>query len=125
MHKSEISKEFHAPGRVVTKKLLDTLFVYRGGKLYRKVYDSEVEITCVTRVGYIVVNIFGTVHYIHRLIWCMHTGETPTMTVNHIDQNKLNNTIENLREVTAAIQRRNMPLSSRNKTGVWCALGQV
>ena len=90
MRRSIISQTFHDNGKQVTKELLDTLFEYRSGILYRKHHGQLTPITCKGKVGYIVANIFGTIHYVHRLIWCMHTGVYPEMPVDHIDHDKTN-----------------------------------
>jgi hypothetical protein len=49
--------------------------------------------------GYIRVKINGYEYAIHRLIYLWHTGESPTV-VDHIDHNRQNNRIENLRAAT-------------------------
>jgi hypothetical protein len=38
--------------------------------------------------------------YSHRLAWFLHYGLTPQKTIDHIDGNKKNNRIENLRDVS-------------------------
>lgn len=51
--------------------------------------------------GYLQVNLgnYG-VHLVHRLVWQYHTGEEPDGILDHIDGNKTNNKIENLRIVS-------------------------
>lgn len=61
----------------------------------------------------------------HRICWEMHHGQIPAgMTIDHIDQNPLNNSISNLRLATQLEQKRNLPLSSSNSSGTtgvnWC-----
>lgn len=54
----------------------------------------------------------------HRLIWLWHYGSFPTGIVDHIDQNKLNNCITNLRDVDKVTNARNMKMHSNNTSGV-------
>lgn len=55
----------------------------------------------------------------HRIVWEMHNGEIPEgMCIDHIDRNKLNNKIDNLRLVTQALNARNSLPSGKNPTGV-------
>lgn len=57
-------------------------------------------------------------YYAHRIIWILLNGAIPDgMEIDHIDGDGLNNKIENLRLVTAAENRKNAPISSKNKTG--------
>lgn len=55
----------------------------------------------------------------HRLAWLLHYGEWPSMTIDHIDGNKDNNRIENLRDVSVLINAQNQKrASSKSKSGV-------
>lgn len=48
----------------------------------------------------------------------MHTGQYPKLSIDHIDQNKLNNTLENLRLASNREQSCNMPIPKTNMSGV-------
>lgn len=55
----------------------------------------------------------------HRVFWEITHGPIPEgMTVDHIDQNPLNNKITNLRLATQQDQKRNMPIPKHNTSGV-------
>lgn len=55
----------------------------------------------------------------HRVCWELINGPIPTgMTIDHIDHNPLNNRISNLRLATQTEQKRNMPISKNNSSGV-------
>ena len=54
----------------------------------------------------------------HNIIYIMHNGDTPKgLEVDHIDHNRQNNRIENLRLVTRLENNHNKTLSKRNKSG--------
>lgn len=62
----------------------------------------------------------GTKSYLcHRLVWQLFNGEIESgMTIDHIDQNPLNNRIENLRCVTNQINVRNKGAYKNSTTGI-------
>lgn len=85
-------------------ELLNELFYYKDGNLYRKkstqknvLVDSKVG--TINTLGYLVVNIKNKVYLVHRLIYWMMHGNLPKY-IDHIDGNRLNNNIENLRAAT-------------------------
>lgn len=43
----------------------------------------------------------------HRVIWALCNGRWPKDVIDHIDGNRFNNRIENLRECTQSVNRRN------------------
>lgn len=46
--------------------------------------------------------------YVHRIVWMMHNGLIPEgMVIDHIDRDKLNNDIMNLRCVDRSVNRKN------------------
>lgn len=66
---------------------------------------------------YPTITIYGERYYAHRLAWYHFYGKSPTIGIDHIDNDKSNNAISNLREATAAQNARNMSISTRNKSG--------
>lgn len=57
--------------------------------------------------GYRRVNILGYRTMYHRLVWAMHYGEWPEGFIDHINGNRSDNSIANLRVVTKAENTRN------------------
>jgi len=54
-------------------------------------------------------------HYMaHRLVWLLHYGEWPKGEIDHIDGNRANNRICNLREVDRSINTQNLRRAKKN-----------
>lgn len=70
------------------------------------------------RSGYLRINIEGKVYTAHRLAWLYVYGEHPKLTIDHINRNKLDNRISNLRDVCASTQKINQGKNIRNKSGI-------
>lgn len=97
------------------------LFDYIDGKLYWK---NPTNITmkpgtvagCVNKYGYVQVGIKRKYYRIHQLIYLYHHGHVPGM-IDHVDGNKLNNNITNLRECNSSTNPLNMRLRPTNTSG--------
>ncbi len=68
--------------------------------------------------GYIDVWLFGKFYKLHRIAWKMVYGKDPVDQIDHIDGDKSNNRIKNLREATNSENRSNTGKSSTNKSGI-------
>ena len=68
--------------------------------------------------GYLRVTIDGEKHRVHRLIWLWHHGYLPENDIDHINRDRSDNRVENLREVTRACNLRNSGLYSTNTSGI-------
>lgn len=72
-----------------------------------------------TKSGYFKITLKGISYFSHRIIWILHNGQIPdNYFIDHIDCNKSNNTIDNLRIVTTRENGHNMGLISRNTSGI-------
>lgn len=67
--------------------------------------------------GYKRVNFHGRIELCHRLAWTVHYGKWPVSHIDHINQNPSDNRIENLRDVSAAINHRNVKMQKNNTSG--------
>lgn len=96
-----MSKVMKHPSQAELKELFD----YRDGELiwknhYFKTLIGEVA-GGIGKSGYRQIKISYRLYSAHRLICIFHNGDIPeNLVVDHIDRNKLNNKIENLRLIT-------------------------
>ena len=70
-----------------------------------------------TAFGYLIVRLDPTVFMAHRLIWLLVHGE-PVPEIDHIDGDRANNRIANLRAATRSQNRANSGTSKNNTSGV-------
>ena len=68
--------------------------------------------------GYWIVAVDGYGYQAGRLAWFYMKGRWPRNTIDHKDQNKLNNAWSNLREATRNQQQHNRKVRKDSKTGV-------
>jgi len=118
-----------------TKEELQRLFIYdeESGKLFWKLRPRD---TFPTQGGFIKFNtnfagkeagskdpdgglkvgVLKKTYKVHRIIWALHYGYWPKQ-VDHIDGNRSNNKLENLRDVDQQENCRNRAISSINTSG--------
>lgn len=69
--------------------------------------------------GYMVIGIGGQKYRQHRLVWLYVYGEWPALTIDHIDGDRTNNRIGNLRCIPQEINMQNRRTASKaNASGV-------
>tara|TARA_R110002012_G_scaffold78573_2_gene200108 strand:+ start:9188 stop:9685 length:498 start_codon:yes stop_codon:yes gene_type:complete len=105
----------------VTQERLKELFKLTDKGLVWKVNRSGVTIGKGSIVhkstGYKLLKVDYRQYREHRLVWLYVYGTLPK-TLDHIDGNKENNNIKNLREATISENMQNMKISSANTSGV-------
>lgn len=76
----------------------------------------------VTSTGYRSITLFGTKYPEHILIWFIHYGVWPNGQIDHINQQRDDNRIVNLRDVSKSENARNRsrnPHSKLGEHGIW------
>lgn len=68
--------------------------------------------------GYIQLKIDRKVYKAHRIIWLWWYGYFPENQIDHIDRDRMNNRLSNLREVSHQCNMRNAGMDKRNSSGV-------
>ena len=105
-----------------TQQELLSLFDYRDGVLYWKIPGPKRN--TIKRAGHLdassgydYVRVNKKLRRVHRLIWCMFHGYEPSE-IDHINRNRADNRIENLREVSRTQNNYNHPMRTDNTSGV-------
>lgn len=71
----------------------------------------------VDAYGYLIIKIKGVQWKAHRLAWAKHYGVAPTFNIDHIDGDKQNNAISNLRDVPQEVNVHNTVRLPNQGTG--------
>jgi hypothetical protein len=108
--------------QILTQEFLHKLFDYLDGHLIRKTNASSnakvgKKAGTLRKDGYIQTSISKKLYLNHRLIFLMHHGFIPKY-IDHINGNKQDNNIDNLREATHIQNMLNAKLSKANSSGV-------
>ena len=108
---------------MLTQARVRELFDYReDGCLIRKVATGKTHrgavAGCPSHHGYFIVGVNKRYYLLHRLVFLYHHGYLPENHVDHIDRDRSNNRIENLREVSHTCNLRNTGNHCTNTSGI-------
>lgn len=97
-------------------------------RLWNARYSGQEALTCLSD-GYRTGAISGTNYKAHRVIWKMESGRDPDH-IDHINGDRTDNRLANLRDVTLTDNARNRKVSTANKSGImgvyrWAHNGHV
>ena len=82
----------------------------------RNVHEGDI-VGSLDRQGYITTTLFKKPMKQHRMAWAMFYGEWPCGDIDHINRDKKDNRIENLRVVTNAQNKQNLDKPESNTSG--------
>ena len=105
----------------MTKEYAMSLFEYKDGNLYWKVNKTTRDV--IGRAvgspcnGYKTVMVDGKNWRVHRLVYLIHHGYLPRM-IDHINNDRSDNRIENLRQADDRQNAHNQSLRKDNSTGI-------
>lgn len=85
----------------------------------RRTFDLQKPIGWLNNRGYLTMKVENKNYQAHRLAWFYVYGELPENVIDHIDGNRTNNAINNLRILTRRENTQNISKASKNnKIGV-------
>lgn len=114
--------EHYAIKQCELKKILhydpvNGVFTWIVGNKYSKKPKAGDVAGCKSK-GYINISIKGIGYRAHRLAWLYIHGEWPSGVIDHINGNRSDNSISNLRDVTTKENNKNKRTQKNNKSGV-------
>lgn len=89
----------------------------RGAAIFNS-RQANKEATSPDKHGYLRLTVKGKTFFAHRVIWALAHDEWPSMALDHINGNKSDNRLDNLRLASVSQNGRNMSLPISNKSGV-------
>ena len=101
---------------MITQEFLHKHFNYCNGDLVRKISPRK-RYANPELSEYLCIVVNGKAYKTHRMIFLYHHGYLPKQ-IDHIDSNKHNNQIENLRECLPSHNSMNIGLRKDNTTGI-------
>jgi len=107
----------------MNQALVAEYFDHKDGHLYwkkvahpNKQYLVGQEVGCIHQTGYRHVTWKGKVHKVHRLIFLLEHGYIPKE-IDHINGDRQDNRLENLRSVTRSQNQFNKAMAQNNTSG--------
>ncbi|MEQ3644761.1 MAG: HNH endonuclease [Paracoccus sp. (in: a-proteobacteria)] len=89
----------------------------RNAAIWNTRFAGKEAFTASLSNGYLHGTIFGCQHRTHRIMWALFYGYEPNGHIDHINGDKADNRISNLREATASENRCNVGLRADNTSG--------
>lgn len=110
----------------LTHEFVCSFLRYEDGYLYWKKQSGPAyagkQLTRINADGYICLSLKGRMLLAHRVIWFIHYGEWPNGQIDHINRNRKNNKLENLRVATNSTNQANRKPSLNRKFKGLCLM---
>ena len=90
----------------------------RGDKIFNGQYAGKTAGGLNKSKGYWAIKVDGKDYYAHRLVWLYSYGKLPASEIDHINHNRQDNSIDNLRTVNRLENQRNMSKRKVSTSGV-------
>jgi hypothetical protein len=104
-----------------SQEYLNSILEYKDGELFWKIDKGAAKVgkqtSYINNKGYKIIRIDKVDYLQHRLIWKMLKEHDPIGHIDHINHDKLDNKIENLRDVSRSENQRNRALNKNNTSG--------
>lgn len=89
----------------------------RHGRTWNTRFATQPAFTAVTGAGYHDGDLFGVKYLAHRIIWKIVSGVEPR-DIDHVNGNRVDNRLVNLREVSRSTNSKNASLRTDNTSGI-------
>lgn len=86
-------------------------------KIWNTRFSNKEAFTSIDAHGYNQGKILCKLYRLHRVAWALHRGSWPKAEIDHINGNKSDNRIVNLRDVSRSTNMRNAKMRSHNTSG--------
>lgn len=118
---TNIESKFKMATEILTQEFLHTVFEYKNGNLYRKISAGRSKKGDIAGSkhpnGYCKIAIKNKTYLIHRVIFLMVKGYCPEF-IDHINNNRSDNRIENLRSCSREENHKNQKIPKTNSSGI-------
>jgi len=96
----------------------DYFSTQRSCSLFNATFANRITNQSPNSAGYLTVKLFGKSHQSHRLCYAVYYGEWPNGWIDHINGDRTDNRILNIRVATPTQNARNISIGKNNTSGV-------
>jgi hypothetical protein len=96
---------------------LETFASPKAGKIWNKRFAGKKAFTAKLRDGYHHGSVLSIIYRAHRVAWAIHFGAWPALEIDHINGDRADNRISNLRDVSHAENMKNRRKAKWNTSG--------